>query len=83
MHALSQTAAADTIVRMALLLAALDPWSPFTEAQRVWATKRCESCAPLTAKERARIQAPLLAYLATYHARSHAIVARQFEEPTP
>ena len=72
------TAAADTVVRMALLSWLCDRASTLTPAQRQWVLALGERTTPLTAAERARIRAPLLAWVAERQPRILDIVAAQF-----
>jgi hypothetical protein len=78
---LAPTASAqDTVLRLALGMWAADPASPITEAQRQWVVTRLQTTAALTPLERAKIQAPLLAWVAEERPSILAIVARQFGE---
>ena len=77
------TLAEQTVLRMALMMYAVDATSPCTDLQRRWLVQRLQYPRPLTAQERARLQAPLLAWYRQAHPRTAPLVARQFEEETP
>jgi len=82
------TLADQTVLRMALAMYAADATSPCTDLQRRWLVQRLTYPRPLTAQERARLQAPLLAWYRQAHPRTAPLVvfcfaeadARQFEE---
>jgi hypothetical protein len=77
--------AQDTVLRLALGLWAADPASPITDTQRQWVVTRLQTTAALTPLERAKLQGPLLSWVAASRPTILAIVARQFgvdaEEP--
>jgi len=67
-------AAGDSCLRLAMALWAADVRATITAKQRQWVIARLETEAgaarPLTAREKARLKEPLLAYLTAYHART-------------
>lgn len=77
---MTRTAAHDSIVRMALLCWLCDRASTLTPAQRQWVLALGQRTTPLTTTERARIRAPLLAWVAERQPRIYDIVAAQFTE---
>jgi len=74
------TLADETVLRLALMMFAADATSPCTDLQRRWLVQRLQYPRPLTPAERARLQAPLLAWYRQAHPRTAPLVARQFEE---
>jgi len=76
------TAAGDSVLRLALGLWAADSKSNITDVQRRWVIQRLqvveEGWQQFSAGEKARLKAPLLAYIQEHHAGILAIVARQF-----
>jgi len=80
---MTTTLADETVLRMALAMFAADATSPCTDLQRRWLVQRLTYSRPLTPQERARLQAPLLAWYRQTHPRTAPLVARQFEEATP
>ena len=73
-------APADTVLRMALAAFAADPTSPLMPVQRQWIQDLVLRLEPLTPNERARLQAPLLAWVRTWLPRSLELVLAQFRD---
>lgn len=74
------TAAQDSIIRLALLCLVIAPDTPLTLAQRQWVLDLGPRTTPLTPGERARLRAPLLAWVAERMPRVLDIVEEQFGE---
>jgi len=72
------TGTRDSTLRWALTLWSTDARAPLTPEQRQWVQDRL--CPRFTAQEKARIRAPLLAYLERYHPRIAGIVHEQFRD---
>jgi hypothetical protein len=79
-----QTAAQNAVVRLALCMFGADLRADLTAVQRQWIRDRLARVPGgtpwplLTVREKARIRAPLLAYLERYHPRIAGIVHEQF-----
>lgn len=80
---MSHAAIRDSVVRMALASMAADPQSALTTVQRQWIVDLVPRTTPLTAHERERLKAPLLAWVEARQPRILVIVAAQFAPCIP
>jgi hypothetical protein len=82
-----QTAAQDSVVRLALGMLVADIRALLTPAWRARGLARLEDAElrdqPFTAEEKAWLKGPLLAYIKEYHNRIYDIVQAQFSEESP
>jgi hypothetical protein len=70
----------DALLRLALVCMALDPTSSLTPDQRRWVKALKDRAAPFTTGERARLKAPILAWIAEKMPRCTEVIQRQFGE---
>jgi hypothetical protein len=70
----------DAVLRLALCAMAADRTSPLTQRQRQWIIALGQRTTPFTAAERARLHAPLLAWVHEKMPRCEAIIRKQFPE---
>lgn len=75
-----RTPAADTVLRIALAAMAVDTRSALTPEQRAWIGERLRTLQALTAREVAKLQGPLLAWVRTWMPECEHCLAKQFEE---
>jgi hypothetical protein len=77
-----QTAAQDSVLRLALGMFVADRRAPLTSKQRKRVVARLQNAElhdqPFTAEEKARLKKPLLDYIKEYHDRIYDIVSAQF-----
>lgn len=68
----------DTVLRVALVVWKMDPQTSCTPEQQTWLQRRLQDMTPLSARERARLRGPLLAWYATRHPTCRAHVEAAF-----
>ena len=75
----------DAVLRMALAAMAADPTSGLSKVQRLWVIDLAHRTTRLTPAERAKLQTPLLEWVARTMPRCYPIIAKQFmqEDPAP
>jgi hypothetical protein len=79
-----ETAAGQSVLRLALAMWQADPKATMTATQRQWVLARLGNGGPVwrlfSQEEKRRFKAPLLTYIRDFHPKILETVAKQFEE---